>query len=134
MVESSDGGETWRRSGEGLQHHYLWSVAADPADPTTLVISAAHGPQQAHNPHSAESALYQRSGDSQWRQVRDGLPEPRGLLTSVLATHEAEPGVFYAANNRGIFRSTDAGSSWEPMPIRWPQDLRVGRAHALIVV
>lgn len=134
FVESSDGGETWYRPGEGLQHHYLWSVAADPADPTTLVISAAHGPQQAHNPQGAESAIYRRSDNSQWQQVRNGFPEPRGLLTSVLATHEAEPGVFYAANNRGVFRSVDAGSSWEAMSIRWPQGLRFGRAHALVVV
>lgn len=132
--ESEDGGETWYRPGEGLQHHYIWGVAADPADPETLVISAARGPQQAHNPQSAESAIYRRSGDRQWRQVRDGFPEPRGLLTSVLAAHEAEPGVFYASNNRGVFRSTDAGSSWEAMPVRWPQGLRFGRAHVLVVV
>jgi len=134
FVESEDGGETWYRPGEGLQHHYLWSVAADPADPTTILISAAHGPQQAHNPHSAESAIYRRSGNSQWQQVRDGFPEPQGLLTSVLATHEAEPSVFYAANNKGVFRSADAGSSWVAMPIRWPQNSRIGRAHALVVV
>ncbi len=134
FVESDDGGETWYPSGEGLQHHYLWSVAADRADPATLVISAAHGPQQAHNPQSAESALYWRSGNSRWQQVRAGFPEPRGLLTSVLATHEAEPGIFYAANNRGVFRSADAGASWEAMPIRWPQGMRFGRAHALVAV
>jgi len=52
----------------------------------------------------------------------------------VLVTHDVEPGVFYATNNKGVFRSTDAGSSWEAMPIRWPQSLRFGRAHALVVV
>jgi len=134
FVQSDDGGQTWYRPDAGLQHHYLWSVAADPADPATLVISAARGPQQAHNPQSAESALYRRSGESEWQQVRDGFPEPRGLLTSVLATHEAEPGVFYAANNEGVFRSADAGANWAALPIRWPQGMRIGRAHALVVV
>lgn len=135
FVESEDGGETWYRPGEGLQHHYLWSVAADPADPTTIVISAAQSPLHAHSPQDAESALYRRSSDAnQWRQVQDGFPEPRGLLTSVLATHEAEPGVFYAANNKGVFRSADAGSSWTALPIRWPQDFHIGRAHGLVVV
>ena len=66
--------------------------------------------------------------------MREGFPEPLGLLTTVLATHEAEPGVFYAANNRGVFRSADAGSIWETLPFRWPQGLRFGRAHALVVV
>jgi hypothetical protein len=106
FAQSDDGGETWFRPDDGLAYHYLWSVAVDPADPDTLVISAAPGPQQAHNPQSAESAIYRRSGGSPWQVVRDGLPPARGLLTSVLATNEAEPGVFYAANSQGVFRST----------------------------
>jgi len=109
-------------------------VAADPADPNTLVISAAPGPQEAHNPMSAESTLYRRSGSGPWQQVREGLPPARGLLASVLAANEAEPGVFYAANNRGLFRSADAGSTWEELPIPWPADTRLGRAHALVAV
>jgi len=131
FVESEDGGQTWYRPDVGLQHHYLWGVAADPADPATLVISAAHGPQQAHNPQSAESALYRRSGNSPWQRVQDGFPEPRGLLTAVLATHEAEPGVFYAANNKGAFRSVlDQAGKRSPSagrracasaaPMHWP--------------
>jgi hypothetical protein len=134
FFESEDGGQTWYRPDEGLQHHYLWSVAADPADPATLVTSAAHGPEQAHNPQSAESTLYRRSGNDPWQRVQDGFPEPQGLLIAVLATHKAEPGVFYAANNKGIFRSANAGSSWEALQIRWPQGLHIGRANALMVV
>ena len=134
FVQSNDGGDTWDRPGEGLEHHYLWSVAADPADPSTLVISAALGPREAHDPHQAESAIYRRSGGGPWQQVRAGLPEPRGVLASVLATHEAEPGVFYAANNQGVFHSTNAGVTWEALPIRWPAGTRPGRAQALVVV
>jgi photosystem II stability/assembly factor-like uncharacterized protein len=132
--ESEDGGQTWSRPDEGLQHHYLWSVAADPADPATLIISAARGPEQAHNPSSAESSLYRRSGSGPWQWVQDGFPEPRGLLIAALATNEAEPGVFYAANNKGIFRSADAGSCWGALPIHWPQGLHLGHANALRVV
>lgn len=134
FVASSDGGETWYRPDEGLQYNYLWSVAADPADPTTLVISAAPGPQEAHNPYRAESAIYRRSGNNSWQQVREGLPDEHGLLASVLAMNEAEPGVFYAANNKGVFRSADVGLSWEALSIRWPTGTRLGRAHALVVV
>ena len=134
FVQSDDGGDTWYRPGDGLAYHYLWSVAADPADPDTLVISAAPGPQEAHNPRSAESVIYRRSSSSKWQQVRDGLPPARGLLASVLVANEAEPGVFYAANNKGLFRSADAGSTWEELPIPWPTDTQIGRAQALIVV
>src|SRR5579883_2570392 len=84
FVQSDDGGNTWQRPGHGLEHHYLWSVAADPADPSTLVVSAAHSPGQAHDPRYAESTLYRRSANSPWQQVHAGLPGPRGLLACVL--------------------------------------------------
>jgi len=134
FVQSDDGGDTWYRPDKGLNHHYLWSVAVDPADPNTMVISAAHGPQQAHNPMNAESAVYRRSQNSPWQKVRAGLPEEKGLLTCVLATCPAEPGVFYAGSNKGLFRSTDAGMSWEALPLHWPGHVQIGRVHALMVV
>lgn len=134
FAQSNDGGESWFHPDDGLAYHYLWSVAADPADPDTVVISAAPGPQQAHDPQSAESTIYRRSAGKPWQMIQAGLPPARGLLASVLATNEAEAGVFYAANNQGVFRSTDTGLNWEPIPIPWPTDIQFGRAQALVVV
>lgn len=133
FVQSDDGGETWYRPDEGLQHHYLWSVAADPADPTTLVISASPGPQQAHGPAQALSALYRRSGAGSWELLQDGLPEQQGTLASVLAVNEAEPHVFYAANNRGVFRSADAGRTWARLPLDWASAHESSRAQGMVV-
>jgi photosystem II stability/assembly factor-like uncharacterized protein len=134
FVESRDGGETWQRPDVGLHHHYLWSVAVDPANPDTVVISADHGPREAHDLASAESAIYRRVGAGEWRQAQDGVPEARGLLASVLTAHEAEPGVFYAASNKGIFRSPDAGQTWEELRIAWPESFRLGRASSLVAL
>lgn len=131
---SSDGGDTWQRSEIGLDHHYLWSVAADPANPSTLVLSGATGPMQAHNPSEADAMIiYRRSGSGSWQRIRAGLPSGRGVLASGLAAHQAEPGVFYAVNNRGVYRSTDAGNTWESLPIRWPQGADIGWARSLVV-
>jgi hypothetical protein len=52
----------------------------------------------------------------------------------VIAADEAEPGVFYAGNNQGIFRSIDAGFTWEDLAVSWPLGMQLGRANALIVV
>jgi hypothetical protein len=133
FVQSDDGGTTWFRPDVGLEHHYLWSVAADPADPSTIVISAAHGPREAHDLHSAESTLYRRTNNDPWQQIHTGLPEPQGLLASVLATHESQPRTFYAANNQGVFRSTDTGLTWETLPIPWPHNLSLGHAQGLAI-
>jgi BNR/Asp-box repeat len=131
FVESRDAGDTWERPSAGLEHHYLWGLAVDPGDPETLIVSAAHSPNQAHNPTAAESAIYRRSGGSAWQRVAEGLPAEHGMLSSVLAASQAEPGVFYAANNLGLYRSADAGHSWEPLDIPWPEpEVRDGRRPA----
>src|SRR5215469_1126791 len=50
-----------------------------------------------------------------------GLPESKGTTVSQFATHAGEPGVIYAANNRGLFRSDDAGRSWKALDLPWPE-------------
>lgn len=121
---SSDAAQTWERPHEGLREHYLWGCAVDRSDPDTVLVSASRGPQQAHAEHGAESTIYRRSRGSDWTEARDGLPPRAGTNASVLAWHD---GAFYAASNIGVFRSMDAGASWEPV-IDLP-----GRANALLV-
>jgi len=133
FIESKDGGDSWQRPDEGLEHKYLWSVAVDPADPDMIVVSAAHSPDQAHNRQHAASALYRRSHGGSWQRCQDGLPPEQGMLTSVLAAHDSEPGVFYAASNKGVFRSSDAGEHWEELAIHWPSSFTTSRAQALVV-
>jgi photosystem II stability/assembly factor-like uncharacterized protein len=129
--ESRDGGKTWVRIGEGLEHHYLYGLAVDSGDPDTMVVSAASSPQHAHNPRAAESAVYRRSGGGMW-QVTHPTTDQAGALIYALASSATEPGIFYALNNLGLFRSPDAALSWERVPIEWPEN--VGRGTCVEVV
>ncbi|MEF8878243.1 MAG: hypothetical protein V5A60_16125 [Haloarculaceae archaeon] len=110
-AESTDGGETWTELMEGLDHRYCWSVAVDPADPDTRVLSAASGASRAHRPGSAETYCYWRTGDRPWERVSGGLPTGEGVLRAVIDS--GGPGEFYAANSEGLYRSTDAGATWQ---------------------
>jgi photosystem II stability/assembly factor-like uncharacterized protein len=114
--ESRDRGDTWSHPDHGIEHHYLYGLAVDPGDPDTILVSAATSPRAAHDPTAADATIYRRSGDGPWQEVREGLPETKGSLRAFLAANPAEPGTFYAGNNRGLFRSTDAGVSWERLP------------------
>lgn len=134
FAESRDAGDTWERPGAGLEHHYLWGLAVDPGDATTLIVSAAHSPNQAHNPTAAESVIYRRANGSAWRRVAAGLPAEHGTLAAVLAANQAEPGVFYAANNLGLYRSADDGLSWERLDIPWPEGRDARRPASMTVV
>ncbi|HZU15714.1 MAG TPA: glycosyl hydrolase [Candidatus Dormibacteraeota bacterium] len=127
--ESRDRGETWTRPDQGIERHYLYGLAVDPGDPDTILVSAAASPRAAHDPAAADATIYRRSGDGPWREVGEGLPETRGSLRAFLAAGPAEPGTFYAGNNRGLFRSADGGLSWERIPTSVP----VTADHALAV-
>lgn len=131
--ESRDGGETWTQPDDGIERHYLYGMAVDPGDPDTVLVSAAASPMAAHDYRAADATVYRRSGTGPWREVRAGLPDPGGSTRAMLATNPAEPGVFYAAGNRGLFRSADAGVSWERLPVPWREPYARQGAQALAV-
>ena len=119
--ESTDGGDSWRSPEDGLKHIYLVGVAVDPADPDTLIVSATEGPGSAYSPGRAEAYIYRKNGPKGWEQAMSGLPAAKGMTASRFATHADEPGVIYAGNNRGLFRSDDAGRSWKALDLPWPE-------------
>ena len=131
--ESHDSGDTWVRPDDGIERHYLFGLAVDPGDPDTIVVSAADSPFTAHDPRNADSTVYRRSGQGQWREVREGLPEPKGSLRALLATNVEQRGVFYSVSNRGVFCSEDGGVSWEPVVAPLP-DRYAGQSPNAIAV
>jgi uncharacterized protein YfiM (DUF2279 family) len=118
--ESTDAADSWSSPEEGLQHHYLVGIAADSADPDTVIVSATDGPGSAYSQRRAEAYVYRKTRRKQWEQAMTGLPEAKGTTVSQFAMHASEPGVIYAANNRGLFRSDDAGRSWKVLELAWP--------------
>jgi photosystem II stability/assembly factor-like uncharacterized protein len=119
--ESTDAGDSWRSPEDGLKHLYLVGVAVDPADPDTVIVSATDGPGSAYSPRRAEAYVYRKAGLERWELAMSGLPEAKGTTAARFATHAGEPGVIYAANNHGLFRSDDAGRSWKALDIPWPE-------------
>jgi photosystem II stability/assembly factor-like uncharacterized protein len=133
--ESFDYGETWNSPTSGLNHHYLYGLAVDCRNPQTVVVSASTGAWQAHyGEQNTESFLYRRSEDnSQWELVSKGLPEPRGTMIAILTSSSKNAGEFYVASNRGIFCSTDSGTSWKSLDIAWPREFHSQHAWALAI-
>ena len=147
--ESYDYGQSWKRSVEGLgDHDYLFSLAVDSDDPETVIVSASQWPSKAYYVEDAESLIYRRTSSSpvkdtednnindkeEWKLVSNGLPKPTGMLISVLAANPRIAGAFYAANNRGIFYSTDSGISWKMLDdIQWPKKYLSEHPWALAV-
>lgn len=134
-AQSEDGGDTWEFPQEGLDHRYVWGLAVPESDPGTVVVSSASGARRAHTPSSAEAYVYRRtdaSGDGRWERAMDGLPDPEGTVRSVLTAAGGE--TIYALNNRGLYRTADAGASWERVPLDWPDEYESQTPRGLAVV
>lgn len=126
-----DGGETWEWPEAGLDRTYCWSVALDPGDPDTVVLSAATGPGAAHSP-PGESKVFRRTANEEFSMAMSGLPDPDGLLRAVLASGDAA-GELFAATNHGLYETTDAARSWNRLHEAWPDRLRRQTPSGLVV-
>lgn len=136
--ESRDGGASWRRDLAGIPDdvRYFYSLAVDPGDPETLVISAARDPFSGHAVFfdaPVWSTLYRRADGGDWQEVTDGLPDRDGTVMGTLATNEAEPGVFYYVTVPGeVYRSQDGGRSWDRVELEWPSGLSPRAVSAVV--
>jgi len=129
--ESLDAGRKWTRHMGGLRHRYLVGIAVDQEDPDTVIVSCADGPWSAYDPPHAESYVYRRSGETAWHTAMDGLPDAEGTSVSRFAAHPDAPAAVYAANNHGVYHSTDGGRRWSALDIPWPRDALGGGVEAL---
>jgi hypothetical protein len=109
--ESEDGGTTWRSPSAGLDVGYLRSVAIDPGQPDSVVVSASSGPHSAYVAGRSDGRVYRRAGRGEWERVRDGWPEKPSTIAPLLCAGAAS-GELWAADERGVHRSDDGARSW----------------------
>ncbi|HSF06077.1 MAG TPA: hypothetical protein VLG10_09845 [Methylomirabilota bacterium] len=103
---SRDGGESWELTTAGLSAHYSRAVAIAG---DWVLLTASTGPG------GRRSAVYRRRLDEggDLERCRHGLPEwfSRNIDTACLAA--AGPVVAFGTEDGRVFRSLDAGTSWE---------------------
>ena len=141
FAESRDRGRTWRVVDRGLAHGYVWGIAVDPGDPETVLVSAASGANAAHR--RGEAYLYRRTTDRtdgdqagggpseepRFERLDDrGMPTGAGTFRAVLASGRAA-GEVWALSDAGLYRTADAGESFERVPAELPA--RPARALAV---
>jgi photosystem II stability/assembly factor-like uncharacterized protein len=116
---STDAGETWREVDDGMDRHYVWGLAVDPADPDLWYVSASHSARYAHGRNGqAEAHLYRKRGDQPWELLTLGQPNPLPYMPYALLTLREQPNTLLAGMNNGqIIRSDDAGDSWRTLDV-----------------
>jgi hypothetical protein len=134
--DSRDGGRTWTRgSFDGIPDdvRYFYSLAADPGDAATVLISGARDPFSGHGHITGVpvwSSVY-RSSANGWTEVADGLPAADGTAMGALAA--GSPGVFYYVTDPGeVYRSSDGGRAFAQL--EYANDVRGRVARTVLAV
>lgn len=130
VYRSGDGGSSWSPANKGIKAYFFpdpWpefgqcvhKVARDAGDPDRLYAQNHHGVYRSDN-----------GGDS-WDSIASGLPTDFGFT---MVAHPSKPGVLYTfpieADGRRyppdfrcrVYRSTDAGATWEALTNGLPTD------------
>jgi photosystem II stability/assembly factor-like uncharacterized protein len=110
---SPDRGESWRRLDDGLDRHYAWATAADPADPDLWYASVSRSPYAAHGNGDGQARLLRSNGDG-WVAIDSWGDEPAlRRMPYALATFAGQPGRLLVGLRGGSMLLTDdAGEAW----------------------
>ena len=98
------------------------------------MLSASPSPYAAHFKEAANSFVYRRVGNGDWRQLDNGLPKPLGLRIPVITASRLEAGVFYLSAEGEVYRSSDGGLRWEKLHVYWKGGARPEHAVDIAIV
>ncbi len=112
---SRDAGASWTQPRAGLDRHYGWACAADPARPDLWYVSVSPGPFQAHSDSNAQAYIFRANGGTDWEKLGVGL---LAHMPYALLTDPAAPGHIYAGLSNGdVWHSANHGDAWEKLPL-----------------
>jgi photosystem II stability/assembly factor-like uncharacterized protein len=122
VFRSSDGGTTWQKVLYKDENTGAIALASDPANPEIIyadLLSSRQGPWENGAWQGPGSGLYKSTdGGTTWKQLTRGLPtaaQGLGRIGFDIARRDSRRlfAVVDAAQLGGIYRSEDAGESWQ---------------------
>ncbi|MBL6449177.1 hypothetical protein JMN32_22890 [Fulvivirga sp. 29W222] len=121
VYKSPDGGKTWERILYIDQKTGCSDLVTDPKDPNILYASMWEFRRTpwSFNSGGQNSALYKSTdGGKTWDKIHNGFPSGK-LGRIAVAVAPSDPNILYTvleteqAKNNGLYRSDDAGKSWQ---------------------
>jgi photosystem II stability/assembly factor-like uncharacterized protein len=110
ILRSDDGGQTWRVLDErnGLGGRYVPSLFMHPEDPDTLLAAVT-------STGDFPGAYVTHDGGESWDLL---WPMPPGAGAEAVEIASADPDVWYVGGENVIWRSDDAGETWQEFAMR----------------
>lgn len=110
VLKSTDGGQSWSQSGQGLPSLPALSLAIDPSNPN--IIFAGLG---ASGSGVGGAGLYRSAdGGRTWSQSNNGLPA-EALILSIIFDPTNDQVVYVGDRDSGVYVSTDGGQNWRSL-------------------
>jgi photosystem II stability/assembly factor-like uncharacterized protein len=109
VLRTADGGEHWSEvytplsTDDGRSTYPASTVVADPSAPGTIYVGIGSG-----NEEGGGGILKSTDDGTSWKRMP--LPGPGGVRT--LNVDAQNPSTLVASTNRALYKSTDAGASW----------------------
>ncbi len=101
LVRSLDGGRTWVKSGAGMGRQDFQALAVDPASPSRVYAGVA-----------GVGLFRSRDAGVSWSYAAAGL---RAVGVAELELDRKRPGLLYAASEKGLLRTDNAGAAWQTL-------------------
>jgi photosystem II stability/assembly factor-like uncharacterized protein len=113
IAVSPDRGQSWRRLDNGLDRHYAWATAADPADPDLWYASVSRSPMAAHGRGDGQARLLRSRGNG-WEAIDDWGDEPdlRRMPYALAALPEQPGRLLVGLRGGSMLVGDDAGETW----------------------
>ncbi len=127
---SDDEGSTWKPVDDGMDRHYSWGIAVDPADPDLWYVSASHSARYAHARNgNAQAHIYRKRGEQPFELLNGALENPLTYMPYSLLTLRDRPATLLAGMQHGeVLLSQDAGDSWRRLNLSLPGLLQLDEA------
>lgn len=121
VARSEDRGETWSHYEQGLDRHYAWAQAVDPADPDLWYVSVSRSPFAAHGDGDGQSRLWRSQGNG-WAAIDNwgDSAELRRMPYALLTFADQANRLLVGLRGGTVLVTDDRGESWTELQVRLP--------------
>lgn len=111
IYKSADSGVTWNPANDGIQNRYMYTLAIDPTDPSTLYAGtlAYYGDPdyKLPAPYTGAGVYKTSNGGASWRLVHEAE-----MIENVAVDPSAPKNVYAADHAERIWHSSNGGKTW----------------------